>query len=338
MLLFIALALSADPATVREGVSQDRLMADMRALTGVDALDDGTRLESRSVYHPQIEDAEEWMFTAMSAIDGLQVEREPFDWTGPYPLANIVAELPGVDPSLPPVVVMAHYDSTASLDEGWQAETDPAPGADDDASGISAILEIARVLSSWEPGFARTIRFVGFSAEEVGLVGSTAHVAAMDGPVLVAIALDPVGHNPGGSDRLWFSFDERWSADADALLALAVDEDLLDVAGVDADLIGGDERSDHFPFWEAGHCALHVGTFPLPPAYHTPDDTLEVVDPEFLTEVTILIGAHVSALAEPLPPEEARACACNSSGSTGWFLFLAAPWLRRRRADLDDRG
>ncbi|TNE92400.1 MAG: Zn-dependent exopeptidase M28 [Deltaproteobacteria bacterium] len=332
MLLFLASALALDPTAIRDAVSEDRLLADMRELTGVDPLSDGTRIVSRSVSHPDIAVAEDWLFAAFSAIDGLTVTREPFAHSGPEPVANIVAELPGADPALAPMVVMAHYDSTASLDEGWQATTDPAPGADDDASGIAAILEIARVLASWEPGFARTVRFVGFSAEEVGLVGSTAHVANLDAPVHLALALDPVGHNPGDSDILWFSYDGRWVDEADALEALAEEISELSVTGVDEELFGGDARSDHYPFWQAGMPALHIGTFPLPPSYHTVEDTLAAVDPTFLFEVTVLVAARAAEEAEPLPEEQPGGCACDAVGPASWLVWVIAPlaWRRRR--------
>lgn len=330
MIFLLATALALDPAAIREGVSSDRLDADLRALTGDVPLADGTHLTSRSVAHPQVVQAEAWLLDAFSAIEGLEVARQPFDYAGPYPLANVVAELPGAQPTLPPVLVMAHYDSTASQDEGWDATTDPAPGADDDASGITSILEIARVMASWEPGFSRTIRFVAFSAEEVGLVGSTAYVAALDGTVEMAYALDPVGHNPGGSGVLWFSYDARWPEETAALEALADELDVLEVTGVDAALIGGDERSDHFPFWQAGWPAVHVGTFPLPPSYHTAEDTLDVVDLAFLTEVTVFIATRVSAVAEPLPAEEVRSCGCSQANPSILWLFALAPLLRRR--------
>jgi hypothetical protein len=331
VLLLFATALALDSSAIRATVSVDRLESDLRALTGDVPLSDDTRILSRSVSHPDILVSETWLHTAFGAIEGLEVTREPFAFEGPHPLANLVAELPGAEPSLAPVLVMAHYDSTASQDEGWDPTTDPAPGADDDASGIAAMLEIARTLAGWETGFARTVRFVAFSAEEVGLVGSTAYVASLEGPVHMAYALDPVGHNPGGSDVVWFSYDARWPGEADALEILADELDTLTVTGVDAELIGGDARSDHYPFWQAGWPAVHVGIFPLPPTYHTAEDTLDVIDPTFLTEVTVLMATRVSEVAEPLPAETPRNCGCNHHGLGvgGWFALAAL--LRRRR-------
>ena len=85
------------------------------------------------------------------------------------PITNIVATLPGTDPdSGRTLVVSGHYDSmpTSVLDA-----TSAAPGADDDASGTAAVLELARVMSHYR--FPATIVFLAVAGEEQGLHGST---------------------------------------------------------------------------------------------------------------------------------------------------------------------
>ncbi len=84
-------------------------------------------------------------------------------------ITNIVATLPGTDPAPGRVLVVSgHYDSRATnpLDA-----TSPAPGADDDASGTAAVLELARVMSGYK--FGATIVFLAVAGEEQGLNGST---------------------------------------------------------------------------------------------------------------------------------------------------------------------
>lgn len=84
-------------------------------------------------------------------------------------ITNIVATLPGTDPAPGRVLVVSgHYDSRASnpLDA-----TSAAPGADDDASGTAAVLELARVMSGYK--FGATIVFLAVAGEEQGLNGST---------------------------------------------------------------------------------------------------------------------------------------------------------------------
>jgi hypothetical protein len=96
-------------------------------------------------------------------------------------IVNVVAWLPGRDTNR--VVVMGgHYDSCvcSRTDLGAMARfeaTQDAPGADDDASGTSAVVELARVLSKHFPrGLETSIIFVAYSGEEEGLLGS-AHLA-----------------------------------------------------------------------------------------------------------------------------------------------------------------
>jgi hypothetical protein len=105
----------------------------------------------------------------------LKVELDAFDQAPVQPrvpqgaqITNVIATLPGTDPGGRTLVVSAHYDSIVSnvLDS-----TSAAPGADDDASGVAAVLELARVMSSYK--FGATIVFAAFAGEEQGLFGST---------------------------------------------------------------------------------------------------------------------------------------------------------------------
>jgi hypothetical protein len=122
-------------------------------------------------------------FGRASAESGnrLQVELDTFDQAPVQPrvpqgaeLTNIVATLPGTDPSGRMVVVSGHYDSrvTNILDSA-----SPAPGADDDASGTAAVLELAHVMSHYK--FGATVVFLVVAGEEQGLLGSAhwAHAA-----------------------------------------------------------------------------------------------------------------------------------------------------------------
>lgn len=105
----------------------------------------------------------------------LQVETDTFDQPPAPPripraiqISNIVATLPGTDPSGRVLVVSGHYDSrvTNPLDA-----TSPAPGADDDASGTAAVIELARVMSAKKYG--ATLVFLAVAGEEQALNGST---------------------------------------------------------------------------------------------------------------------------------------------------------------------
>lgn len=86
-----------------------------------------------------------------------------------WPQASIVMTIPGTDRADEIVIVGGHADSIAGMFGGKHAH---APGADDNASGIATITEVIRVLmdSNFKP--SRTVQFMGYAAEEVGLLGS----------------------------------------------------------------------------------------------------------------------------------------------------------------------
>jgi aminopeptidase YwaD len=113
---------------------------------------------------------------------------------------NVVGLLPGSDPALRDqwVVIGGHYDHVG---EGGLDGDRIHNGADDNASGISGLLEMAQAFASLPAASrpARTIVFAAFSAEEMGLLGSDALLAESDVPaekVVFMLNLDMIGRNP----------------------------------------------------------------------------------------------------------------------------------------------
>jgi Zn-dependent M28 family amino/carboxypeptidase len=96
------------------------------------------------------------------------------------PSFNVVGILPGSDPKLKDeaIVIGAHYDHLGRGGEGSLAprEGEIHHGADDNASGVAGVLELARILSAQNPKPRRTIVFIAFSGEEEGLLGSDYYV------------------------------------------------------------------------------------------------------------------------------------------------------------------
>src|SRR5579883_2099185 len=122
---------------------------------------------------------------AVFASFGLQVAEERFEYQGAT-YYNITAILPGKTRPADYHVIGAHYDSKST------------PGADDDASGVAVLLEVARVASMHQ--FDASIAFVAFDMEEAGLIGSKAWVAAHAADrVLSMVQIDMVGFNPAGA-------------------------------------------------------------------------------------------------------------------------------------------
>ena len=94
---------------------------------------------------------------------GLEVRYDDWSYSG-YTDRKIEGTLDGLDESSDEIyIICAHYDSVSG-----------SPGADDDGSGTAAVLAAARVMSQYQ--FDHTIRFVAFSGEEQGLLGSHEYV------------------------------------------------------------------------------------------------------------------------------------------------------------------
>jgi peptidase M28-like protein/PDZ domain-containing protein len=110
------------------------------------------------------------------------------------PSFNVVGVLPGSDPKLKSeaIVIGAHYDHLGMGGEGsgsLSARTGIHHGADDNASGVAGLLELARMLTSQNPKPRRTIVFIAFSGEEEGLIGSSYYVNHPIVPLTQTIAM-----------------------------------------------------------------------------------------------------------------------------------------------------
>jgi aminopeptidase YwaD len=175
------------------------------------------------------------------------------------------------------VVIGGHYDSVRA-----------GPGANDNASGTATFLELARVIAGREYPF--TVRFIGFGAEEVGLIGSGHYVRQLSESerrqMLAMINLDMVGVG----DKLSFGGDP-------VLVERAVRH--AREVGVSAGRLGGGpgSASDHSSFQAAGVPSLfiHRGE---DPNYHTAGDRAEYVVPEHLELAGRLVLAVLDDLAQ----------------------------------------
>jgi len=197
----------------------------------------------------------------------LKVERRPtFNVVGRI-AARAGSKLPGT------VVVGAHYDHLG-LGGRFSLAPDRSevhPGADDNASGVAAILEAARVLSSRAGELRRDVIVVAFSGEESGILGSSAFIgsAAMDN-VVAMLNLDMVGRmRQNRLNVLGAESAAEWAT-------VAGDE--CTAAGVDCSL-GGDGYgpSDQTPFYAAGVPVLHFFTG-AHSDYHKPSDLPERIN------------------------------------------------------------
>ncbi|UCF05328.1 MAG: Zn-dependent exopeptidase M28 [bacterium] len=208
---------------------------------------------------------------------------------------NIVARLEGSGQSSGVMLLTAHYDATGihSTDIGWKYRWNelPAPGADDNGTGVAALMEAARVLERYTLPF--DIIFVLFSAEEIGKLGSEDFVERFETlygeTILGVINIDMIGYlvddMPGGD--IISNYRSGWLVDLVLEAAERIDPDLA--LGV---IKPGPSNYDHGPFWEHGFAAVTVAEplegagFIVNPYYHTVDDVIEHVDMDQVYRIT----------------------------------------------------
>lgn len=205
------------------------------------------------------------------------------------PAENILGLLPGSDPLLARelIVVGAHADHI-----GVDLRGRAAPGADDNASGCAVVLELAEALALAPP--RRSILFCAFTGEEGGLLGSRALVRDLQAaqvPVAAMVNLDMVGRgDPSRLTLLGLAANPSLKAPARRAVTMASSRtDAPSVAEVStADPDGLFERSDHFPFHEAGIPALYLfeqAPLALNPDYHSYRDRAQAISHSKLLSV-----------------------------------------------------
>ncbi len=240
----------------------------------------------------------------------------------PRQVANVIGVLPGTRPewSGQSVVVGAHYDH---LGFGWPDphagdEGKLHPGADDNASGVAVMLELAHAMADGERP-QRTVVFVAFTGEEEGLVGSrwyVDHPARPIDKVIGMIALDTVGRL--GEKKL------SVLATGTATEWQHIFRGASYVTGVDSRMIPeAYESSDQKSFIDRGVPAVQIFTDPHAD-YHRPGDTPDRIDfagmmkvAAFTLEGVAYLGERPEPLTVTIAGAGAPATARPSGGDAG---------------------
>jgi len=208
--------------------------------------------------------------------------------------ANVVATEAGLQRTARAIVVSAHYDHLG-VRNGMTY-----PGADDNASGVAALLAIARYLHAHPPG--HTVIFAAFDAEEAGLEGAKAFAKAPPVPlsaIALNINLDMVSRNDRNEIYAAGTFQNP------SLLPLVAEVQRRSAVTV---RLGHDRpkgnggslddwtlQSDHGVFHQAGIPFLYFGVEDHPD-YHKPSDTADKIDAKFFGDVVeMLIDVVVTA-------------------------------------------
>lgn len=232
----------------------------------------------------------------------LQIERVPYSLYCRTGLShNLEAILPGTE-SQQSVLITAHLDSATF------GSVSMAPGADDNASGSSAVLEAARILSQYK--FKHTIRFVLFTGEEQGLIGSRAYAGklASEGvQILGVFNMDMIGYDSDsdGAFEIHAGAREGSVKIADLLVQTLTAYEIKLAPEVLE--VGATGRSDHASFWSRGYPAVLViedseygETDDFNPYYHSTADMLDKLDLSYAKRIAQAVIGAAAQLAEPI--------------------------------------
>jgi Zn-dependent M28 family amino/carboxypeptidase len=267
--------------------------------------------DRNTVHYKALQDTAQFIEDAMKS-QGYKVDSQEYVVDGRR-VRNLVAEIKGGLRSTEIVVIGAHYDTVLDC-----------PGADDNTSGIAALLELARILRTKHP--ARTLRFIAFVNEEppyfqTANMGSWVYARQVHSRrenIIAAISLETIGlysdvqgsqHYPAGFNLLFPSKGNFIGFVGNLSSRRLVREMVRSFRettsfpseGVAApEWVGGVGWSDHWSFWQEGYPAVMVtDTAPFRNKnYHLPSDTPDTLDYDRTARVVQGLARVITDLAQ----------------------------------------
>lgn len=238
---------------------------------------------------------------------------------------NVLGLFPGSDPAYEDqvVVIGAHYDHLGREPDGAVMN-----GANDNASGVATMLEIARLWQAQDVRPARSVVFAAWDGEEQGLLGSRRYVEHPTQSMTRTVAmlnLDMVGAG------------ETLQMDAEEVIRGQLEVGAATYGIPYTRTFQG--RSDHVPFRETGVPAAMLIYWP-DAHYHTSADQIDVIDPRKVKTVGALSAHTLTALAKGHPEVEQtveRLEATVAAGDREAFMRLLAPAVRATELSVGSR-
>lgn len=212
-------------------------------------------------------------------------------------ILNLPAAVQGDKRQFPPILIGAHYDAVPGT-----------PGADDNATGVAVLLELAKAFAAEPPKYP--VRLVAFDMEEYGLLGSQQYAEDLrqqGQPLRLMLSLEMLGYcNATPNSQRYPAGLQYFYPNQGNYIALignlSTIPDLIHLSrsirqgGTPSEWLPVPNRglmvrqtrlSDHSPFWDRGYRAMMVTdtSFMRNPHYHQASDTIETLDLDFLTGV-----------------------------------------------------
>ncbi len=193
---------------------------------------------------------------------------------------NVVATMAGTVLPTRELIVGAHFDS-------YSSDPSHAPGADDNASGTAAVIEMARVLALAQYHPLMTIRFIAFAAEEAGLIGS-AHYAeearTQHRDIAAMMNYDMIGHRD--TTKLTRDVYIVWYPGSEGLSKQMVNamRSYTTLNPIQTTSYAG--GSDSYSFYNQSYDAVFSIERDFSPFYHSPGDVVDKLDTHFAGDIT----------------------------------------------------
>jgi hypothetical protein len=271
------------------------------------------------------DNAAEYIYQKFKSF-GLQVGYGSFTVDSAYPMVmepvthnqrNVVAALTGKGSQKEKVYILcAHYDSANDPALEWDGsdwdvsqghsiwKNVPAPGANDNASGVAAVIEAARILS--QKPWNHTIKFIAFACEEYSLFGTGSdhyvRKAQEEGELIAGVInLDMIGYQKDPDNlEIRVAGPQEYLSLMDALVRTgkAYDIDLQINRQLEP------MRGDDAPFRAEGYPAIRIAEMPGYAYTHTEDDTMDKLNMQSITQTTRLAVATLAELAGSVTANE----------------------------------
>jgi hypothetical protein len=271
-----------------------RMIAVITPQSSRQIINDLTAINTRYSFSQGCRTAEEYMFDRLGDL-GLSTSYFDFQYSGTN-MRDVIGELSGSTFPESVIVVCGHLDCTSETPDIL------APGAEDNGSGSAVVLEAARALSPFQTDL--TVRFIAFTGEEQGLIGSENYAAYIQrrGEIIAAVInVDMVGYSgPYAYDMHIFSDSHSHILGALGAGVLATYASLDTLPHYDTYPQYG---SDHYPFAIRGYPAIFFidawDDFDWYPYYHTTADTSGNLDFTQQASIGQAVAALTAILARP---------------------------------------
>jgi len=254
-------------------------------------LENLTAFGPRRTGTPACEAAGEYLYNELESM-GLEVRYHNWSLSS-YSASNIEGTLVGLNETSDEIyIICGHYDTVSG-----------SPGADDDGSGTATVLAVAYIMNQYAAN--HTVRFVAFSGEEQGLLGSReyAQEAYENGDNIVGVLnVDMIGYaltsDHGSNIKIYENDASEWLTN----FTNDVSDQYYDYIKLNVIPSGSHGGSDHASFWQYGFDAIFYHEYKFNDYYHSPQDTIENMNITYAVKGSKLILATLSEVAQSCFP------------------------------------